>query len=163
MLACDQVYLSNPCRLRRGGFDAHDFINVQHQRRAFAMRLRCSQNALGTNLRHWSCLLSRTLQVTPHQHFSASAPQFLPNPRAKKVAVLGGGITGLATAFNLSRDLPNSQITIFESSSRLGGWLDSEKVEVDGGHVVFEWGPRTLRAQGPCQDTFRLVSMAISE
>ena len=76
---------------------------------------------------------------TPYQ------PRAEPNPKAKDVAVLGGGITGLATAFELSRTLPNAKITIYEAANRLGGWLDSEMVRVDGGQVLFEWGPRTLR------------------
>ena len=63
----------------------------------------------------------------------------------KDVAVLGGGITGLATAFELSRKLPDAKITIYEAAKKLGGWMDSEIVPVGDGEVVFEWGPRTLR------------------
>jgi hypothetical protein len=70
------------------------------------------------------------------------------NRNAKNIAVLGGGITGLATAFELSRIVPGARITIYEAAKRLGGWMDSEMVPVDGGEVVFEWGPRTLRHTG---------------
>lgn len=69
-----------------------------------------------------------------------------PNPHAKDVAILGGGISGLATAWNLSRQLPNAKITIFEKSQRLGGCVNSEVIPVDDGEIVFEWGPRTLRS-----------------
>ena len=68
-----------------------------------------------------------------------------PNPDAENIAVLGGGITGLATAYHLAQTVPDAKITIFEKSSRLGGWIDSERVEVEGGDVIFEWGPRSLR------------------
>lgn len=68
-----------------------------------------------------------------------------PNPHAREIAVLGGGLTGLSTAFKLSQELPDAKITIFEKSNRLGGWIDSEVVKVDDGEVLFEWGPRTFR------------------
>ena len=71
------------------------------------------------------------------------------NHEATNVAVLGGGITGLTTAYLLSRSLPNANITIIEASSRLGGWLHSQHVDVGNGHVVFERGPRNLRPTIP--------------
>lgn len=74
--------------------------------------------------------------------FNRDAP---PNPFARNIAVLGGGPSGLATAFNLTRDLPDAKITIFEAQSRIGGWVQSETIEVNDGSVLFEWGPRTLR------------------
>lgn len=67
----------------------------------------------------------------------------------KDVAILGGGITGLASAFYLSKQLPEARITILEGSSRLGGWLHSQRVDVGNGNVVFEQGPRTLRPNVP--------------
>jgi hypothetical protein len=70
------------------------------------------------------------------------------NPNAKSIAILGGGVTGLVTAFELSRILPVAKITIYETAKKLGGWMDSEIVPVDDGEVVFEWGPRTLRHTG---------------
>ena len=69
----------------------------------------------------------------------------LPNPHAGDIAILGGGLTGLATAFHLTRQLPQAKITIYEKNTRLGGWVNSEKVKVHDGEVLFEWGPRTLR------------------
>ncbi|KAG9640064.1 Protoporphyrinogen oxidase, partial [Aureobasidium melanogenum] len=74
------------------------------------------------------------------------------------VAVLGGGITGLATAHYLAQSNPNRKITIYESSPRLGGWLHTEKVEIDDGHILFEKGPRTLRPAGNGALTARLVN-----
>lgn len=71
------------------------------------------------------------------------------DPKISNVAVLGGGITGLASALHLAQQLPHAQITLFERSSRLGGWLRSTQVDVGNGKVVFEQGPRTLRATRP--------------
>lgn len=67
----------------------------------------------------------------------------------KDVAILGGGITGLASAFYLSKQRPDIRITLIEGSSRLGGWLHSKQVDVGNGSVVFEQGPRTLRPNVP--------------
>jgi NAD(P)-binding Rossmann-like domain len=75
-------------------------------------------------------------------------PQAQPNPNAKSVAVVGGGITGLVAAYDLTKALPNARITLFEPKKRLGGWLDSELITVDDGEVLLEWGPRTLRSDG---------------
>ncbi|KAE8148067.1 hypothetical protein BDV25DRAFT_23240 [Aspergillus avenaceus] len=64
-------------------------------------------------------------------------------------AVIGGGITGLTAAYRLSQDPNCSKITLYEKSPRVGGWLLSETIPVDGGDVVFEYGPRTLRTALP--------------
>ncbi|KAL2012042.1 hypothetical protein VTN00DRAFT_4760 [Thermoascus crustaceus] len=64
-------------------------------------------------------------------------------------AVIGGGVTGLTTAFRLAQDPSCSKVTLYERSNRLGGWIQSETVEVDDGEVVFEYGPRTLRTAVP--------------
>lgn len=83
-------------------------------------------------------------QVFFRRHYATSTTKELPT-----IAVLGGGITGLACAYFLSRDLPNAKITLFESSSRLGGWLHSRSVDIGNGNVIFEQGPRTLRPTVP--------------
>jgi len=69
----------------------------------------------------------------------------------RDVAVLGGGLTGLTTAYYLSLFLPTAHITLYESNTRLGGWIDTEKVEVEsasdpGGlrDVFVERGARTI-------------------
>ena len=43
--------------------------------------------------------------------------------RRPKVAVIGGGITGLAAAHRLTELAPQAEVTLFESSDRLGGIL----------------------------------------
>ncbi|WBW74052.1 protoporphyrinogen oxidase Hem14 [Schizosaccharomyces osmophilus] len=68
-----------------------------------------------------------------------------------KVAICGGGIAGLSTAFYLSRLIPTCQIDLYERDSRLGGWLQSVKIPTSTsptGNVLFEQGPRTLRPSG---------------
>lgn len=64
------------------------------------------------------------------------------------IAVLGGGITGLASAYYLTQQLPKAKITIYEAGERIGGWLASKRVPVSGGSILFEGGPRTLRPVG---------------
>jgi oxygen-dependent protoporphyrinogen oxidase len=81
-------------------------------------------------------------------------------------AVIGGGITGMTAAWRLCQNPKCTKVTLYEKSPRLGGWLQSEKVEVKGGHVVFEYGPRTIRASKdtskPIVDLVRISFIAIS-
>lgn len=72
-------------------------------------------------------------------------------PAPKSIAVLGGGLTGLTTAYYITRYLPNAKVTIYEATDRLGGWIDTETVNVttpDGieGQVQFERGARSVKA-----------------
>ena len=48
----------------------------------------------------------------------------------RRIAVIGGGISGLAAAHRLRELLPNATVTLFEASERLGGVLHT--VERDG-------------------------------
>ncbi|KAG4304189.1 hypothetical protein PORY_002370 [Pneumocystis oryctolagi] len=67
----------------------------------------------------------------------------------KSIGILGGGISGLSTAWYLSRLLPPSiKITILESSNRLGGLLSTKKIAFSHGTIYFEEGPRSLRPTG---------------
>ena len=70
-------------------------------------------------------------------------------PGRKDIAILGGGITGLSAAHYITRELPAAKVTIYEASDRLGGWLQSQSVNVGNGDIVFESGPRTLRPHTP--------------
>lgn len=63
----------------------------------------------------------------------------------KTVAVLGGGIGGLAAAYYLSKSLQVTKVVLLESSGRYGGWLWSTQ-RADG--AVFEHGPRGIRPAG---------------
>ncbi|EEH19390.2 protoporphyrinogen oxidase [Paracoccidioides brasiliensis Pb03] len=80
-----------------------------------------------------------TTRPTSFRRFS-SAPA-----TQKNIAVIGAGVTGLSTAYRLSQD-KDARVTVYEKSHRLGGWLQSEIIDVDGRDVLFEYGPRTLRA-----------------
>jgi oxygen-dependent protoporphyrinogen oxidase len=54
-----------------------------------------------------------------------------------KIVVIGGGISGLSAAHYLK----DHQVELYEASSQLGGWIQTE--EVDG--FLFEKGPRTFQ------------------
>ena len=63
-----------------------------------------------------------------------------------KFAILGGGISGLAAAYHLlDRVKDPSNITVLESSGRVGGWMQSCTLE---NGAVFELGPRSIRPVG---------------
>lgn len=59
--------------------------------------------------------------------------------------VLGGGLSGLASAYYLSRLVPQQKIILIEQSNRLGGWIKSERINEE---VIFETSARTLRPGG---------------
>lgn len=84
----------------------------------------------------------------------------------KDIAVLGGGLTGLTTAYYLTRFHPDANITIYEADDRLGGWIDTEHVDVktiDGkdATITFERGARTVAPQSgmPRWEDFVLFDM----
>lgn len=52
---------------------------------------------------------------------------------SKKIAVIGGGLSGLTTAFYLKQDSPQVQLTLFESSERLGGVIHTEHLATEQG------------------------------
>lgn len=62
---------------------------------------------------------------------------------------MGGGLTGLTATYYLAKEMPpTTQITLYEGSGRLGGWIwtDNVPVSVGGvtGNVAFERGPRSF-------------------
>lgn len=78
-----------------------------------------------------------------------------------QIAVLGGGLSGLSAAFSLSYRFPAAQILLFEKNNRLGGWAQSEHVNVQGRRILLEGGPRTLRPNGAAVlELVRLSSLA---
>ena len=74
-----------------------------------------------------------------------------------RFTVLGAGISGLAAAYHLVDKVKDpSNITVLESSARVGGWLQSTCT--DGGGV-FDLGPRSLRPVGKAgRRTLKIVS-----
>ena len=70
--------------------------------------------------------------------------RFMPPP--KSIAVLGGGLSGLSSAFHLSRRFPAAKVTLIEKQTRLGGWVRSQRVNIQENlSILLEAGPRTLR------------------
>jgi len=59
----------------------------------------------------------------------------------EKVVIVGGGISGLAARYRLSRQFPEAEITLYEKSGRLGGCIESSQDP-----YFFERGPRTIKA-----------------
>ena len=121
------------------------------------MHLKSTPNALN--------ILLRECYARPHRHCSQRRPLIVsPAQRAlrheiKDVAVIGGGITGLATAYYISEIPGGPQVTLYESGPRLGGWLRSTSIDVGNGNVIFEQGPRNLRPSTPSGlVTLQLVS-----
>jgi protoporphyrinogen/coproporphyrinogen III oxidase len=63
----------------------------------------------------------------------------------RRVAVIGGGLSGLATAAKLRLADPSSELVLFESQARLGGVIYTEKVGdflIDHGADMFATEPR---------------------
>jgi len=67
-----------------------------------------------------------------------------------RVAIIGGGITGLAAAFWLDHDFGIDDAVVLESSDRPGGKI---RTEVDDGFTL-EWGPQGFLDNAP--DTLEL-------
>ncbi|KAF2011910.1 Protoporphyrinogen oxidase [Aaosphaeria arxii CBS 175.79] len=108
------------------------------------MRLKRHVALFQSNLkRHVSArpLLSTQCQ---HRHHRRQYTQVAAD-QPEHIAVLGAGISGLASAHFIAKEFPKSKITVIERSDETGGWIKSRKVEVEGGDVVLEYGPRTLR------------------
>lgn len=98
-----------------------------------------------------------------HNSTTASTPAPSPSKDSPQFAILGGGITGLASAHYLTRMMPNANITIYEGSKELGGWVKSRTIETDEGSVVFEQGPRNIRPSTPAAlVTLDMVSFLVS-
>lgn len=104
-------------------------------------------------------LLDLRWELETRRHQSSNHQSTKPCPPTN-IAVLGGGITGLATAYLARQRYPSAQITLLERSSRLGGVIESTKEHLDSStSVVCEKGPRTLRAHAPrALVTYDLVS-----
>ncbi|KAJ2228701.1 oxygen-dependent protoporphyrinogen oxidase [Coemansia sp. RSA 1722] len=65
---------------------------------------------------------------------------------SQAITVLGGGITGLTTAWYLAQRLPQTVgVRLVEGSSRLGGWVRTDRRQAGGVSFIAEKGPRTLR------------------
>jgi len=68
-----------------------------------------------------------------------------------KIAIVGGGISGLATAFYIKQEKPEVEITLFEKEKSLGGKMMTKNVE----GFLFEEGSNGFLSNKP--DTLELV------
>ena len=59
-----------------------------------------------------------------------------------RVFVLGGGVSGLTSAWSLARNNPNLKVVVLESRPTLGGWIRSINSPTGGIHEI---GPRSMR------------------
>jgi uncharacterized protein len=57
-----------------------------------------------------------------------------------KLAIIGGGISGLAAAYHVNKLHPQAHITLFESGSKLGGHANTVDVDVGGQVVAVDTG-----------------------
>ena len=68
-----------------------------------------------------------------------------------KIAIVGGGISGLATAFYISKARPDVEIILFETKDKLGGSMMTQEVE----GFFFESGSNGFLSNKP--DTLALI------
>jgi oxygen-dependent protoporphyrinogen oxidase len=72
-----------------------------------------------------------------------------------KIAIVGGGISGLATAFYISKARPDVEITLFETKDKLGGSMLTKEVE----GFFFESGSNGFLSNKP--DTLELIKLKV--
>lgn len=82
---------------------------------------------------------------------------------ARHVVIVGGGISGLATAWYLQQQDPHLKITLLEQSNRPGGKVKTEQLHVpEIGDFVIEAGPDAFITMKPY--AYRLVqALGLSE
>lgn len=68
---------------------------------------------------------------------------------AKRVIVIGGGVTGLSAAYRLKKLLPGLELRLVEAEGRLGGKVVTDRVETEYGTFVVEGGPDTFISYKP--------------
>ncbi|KAK0731769.1 hypothetical protein B0H67DRAFT_501668, partial [Lasiosphaeris hirsuta] len=142
------------------------------QPRRLGAPTRSSQGSLAASTRLLSCLApSIHTTRTPSTHASRSgyvingpvqrhasrrylamAPETTEKQKSpRQIAVLGGGLTGLSAAWHLAQMCPKDKITLYEATDYLGGWIQTEEIDVktpDGkpGLVYFEKAARMIQA-----------------
>lgn len=73
--------------------------------------------------------------------------------KQRRVAIIGGGISGLSVAWYLQQQAVDADIdvhcTVYEKSNHWGGKVRTEIVETDAGRFVVEAGPDSFLTQKP--------------
>ena len=78
----------------------------------------------------------------------------------RRVVVVGGGVSGLATAYRLLRDDPAPEVTVLEASGSAGGKLTTARV----GDLELETGPDAFVARKPwAVDLCRALGLELVE
>ena len=72
----------------------------------------------------------------------------------KNIAILGGGISGLSTAFFLLKKIPGISVHLYEKTLHVGGALSSHKLE-DG---WLELGPSSIRKSKQINEIMKIIS-----
>lgn len=65
------------------------------------------------------------------------------------VAIVGGGLAGLTTAYRLAMSAPHLSVALFEASDRFGGKIASERMRLPDGDVLIESGADAYLASKP--------------
>ncbi|HEU4745182.1 MAG TPA: FAD-dependent oxidoreductase, partial [Anaerolineales bacterium] len=65
-----------------------------------------------------------------------------------RILVIGGGIAGLSAAYYASK-VPDTRVTLLESSECWGGKITTDRVPFDDGQFIIEGGPDTFLATKP--------------
>ena len=68
-----------------------------------------------------------------------------PSPSELRIAVVGGGVSGLAAAHRLQHILPGAQLRLFEAGARLGGPLHT----IRKGELLLEQGADSFHRRQP--------------
>jgi oxygen-dependent protoporphyrinogen oxidase len=142
---CRHMRLRLPARhtARTFSTSTNKRLQLQNEEQGSFQRIVASQDLED---RADSFVLAKSSGKSP---ISSPAASTQSGPTGPNIAVLGGGITGLSTAYYLSKELPTANITLYEAGDRLGGWLHSKHVDTGNGKVVFEQGPRSIRPHTP--------------
>jgi len=89
----------------------------------------------------------------------------------RHITILGEGLTGLYAAYRLSSS-PGVRVTLLDSASRVGGWVDSrnrpvsftdEQGHLIEGEVTLESGPRSIRPRASRGAPLMLKLVSLSE
>ncbi|KAK4705629.1 protoporphyrinogen/coproporphyrinogen III oxidase, partial [Phenoliferia sp. Uapishka_3] len=114
------------------------------------------------SLRHLRATFTTPLALSHRIRYFSSSPVTSNDAPNTTVAIVGGGLSGLSSAFYFLKALTpearkSTKVVIFEKEKRTGGWCHSVPVSLQGGVVtkseeghsmIFETGPRSIRPVG---------------
>eukprot|EP01083_Nonionella_stella_P049671 132288_1 len=64
-----------------------------------------------------------------------------------RIAIIGGGISGLSACHFVRSFLPSSEVSLFEKESRYGGWIKTSQIPLTSNmSIPIECGPFSIRA-----------------